>query len=358
MQTLKELYNISSHSGDEKKIRKYVKRQCEKRGALCWVDTQGNLYAVKGDAETYPCVVSHLDEVHGKRSEGYRVIQSGDTIFGYDVETMETCGIGADDKNGIWVCLQCLERYDVMKCSFFVGEEVGCIGSSHADMTFFDDARFVLQCDRRGGSDFITNAAGVELCTESFVHDAMIELFGYSKANGSVTDVMELKERGLKVCSCNISCGYYNPHTDSEATKVSELRNCFDLVCNIIDNCTSVYPHEYKYERKTYGYNSYGNYNPYKYDDWYIHSGSDSIWSKDDKKDDYWGWDNHVGYNEQQDMLYELIEEALTNSTMDEYGLDLLYEVEKDNFPALTKADFHNAYEEIKQWYGEYVTKD
>ncbi len=141
-------------------------------------------------------------------------------------------------------------------------------------MTFFDDARFVLQCDRRGGSDFITNAVGVELCNESFVNDAMIELFGYSKANGSVTDVMELKERGLKVCACNISCGYYNPHSDSEATKVSELRNCLDLVCNIIDNCTDVYPHEY--ERKAFSYNRYyGNYNPYRHDDWY-----------DDKKDD------------------------------------------------------------------------
>lgn len=357
MQTLKKLYNISSHSGDEKRIRKYVKKQCEKRGALCWVDTCGNLYAVKGDAETYPCVVSHLDEVHGNRSAGYRVIQSGDTIFGYDVETMETCGIGADDKNGIWVCLQALERYDVMKCAFFVSEEVGCIGSSHADMTFFDDARFVLQCDRRGGSDFITNAAGVDLCTESFVNDAMIDWFGYSKANGSVTDVMELKERGLKVCACNISCGYYNPHTDSEATKVSELRNCLDLVCNIIDNCKDVYPHEY--ERKVFSYNSYyGNYNPYRHDDWYHHNGNDTIWFDDGKKDSDNLWYDNDGYNEQLDMLYELMEEGMTNSSFDEYGLDLFYEAEKDNFPALTKEDYHNAYEDIKQWYGAYVTED
>jgi hypothetical protein len=35
-------------------------------------------------------------------------------------------GLGADDKNGIWIALQCLKKYDTVKVAFFVSEEVGC----------------------------------------------------------------------------------------------------------------------------------------------------------------------------------------------------------------------------------------
>ena len=42
-------------------------------------------------------------------------------------------GSRADDKNGIWICLKCLEDCKMVKCAFFVQEEVECIGSSHAD---------------------------------------------------------------------------------------------------------------------------------------------------------------------------------------------------------------------------------
>ena len=61
-------------------------------------------------------------------------------IVGYDHRHKRMVGIGADDKNGIWICLKCLEDFKAVKCAFFVQEEVGRIGSSHADMTFFSTA--------------------------------------------------------------------------------------------------------------------------------------------------------------------------------------------------------------------------
>lgn len=44
-----------------------------------------------------------------------------------------------------------------MKVAFFVSEEIGCVGSRNADMGFFEDARFVIEPDRRGYEDLITN---------------------------------------------------------------------------------------------------------------------------------------------------------------------------------------------------------
>ena len=59
-----------------------------------------------------------------------------------------------------------------------------------------------------------------------------------------MTDVLELKERGIGVSCINLSCGYYEPHTDEEFTVKKDLLNCLRLVEHIIENCLSVYPHE------------------------------------------------------------------------------------------------------------------
>lgn len=36
-------------------------------------------------------------------------------------------------------------------------------------MSFFDDVRFVIQPDRKGNSDLITNIGYSELCSEGFI---------------------------------------------------------------------------------------------------------------------------------------------------------------------------------------------
>ena len=329
MKQLKELYSISAHSGKEKKMRRYVKRVCEQMGAVCHTDEAGNLYAVKGYADTYPCVVAHLDEVHTGHSQGYRVMEHDGVIYGYDILRRETCGIGADDKNGIWVCLQAMAKYDVIKCAFFVGEEIGCVGSSDADMSFFADARFVLQCDRRGGSDFIVNAAGVDLCTDEFVKMAGIETYGYHTEHGSVTDVMTLKERGLSVCACNIACGYYNPHTSSEATVWSELCNCRDLVFHIIDTIEEVCPHDYDYG---YGYYKKSKKKGTSYFDWFDDGGNYSI-------------------EDQFNDLYMEIDQGVSYGYYDDGAIDLVYECLHENYPLLSREDFENVFEDVMLWH-------
>jgi putative aminopeptidase FrvX len=165
-------------------------------------------------------------------------------IFGFNGLKRSFCGLGADDKNGIWICLKCLEEFDVMKCVFFVGEETGCYGSSHADMSFFNDCRFVLQCDRKGNSDMVTYYCGNTLCSDDFLLDTTPDKFGYRQSDGMITDVITLKNRGLKVSCANLSCGYYHPHSPYEFTCWEDLMKCYRFVGHIIENCSKTYPHQ------------------------------------------------------------------------------------------------------------------
>lgn len=330
MELLKDLYRISSPSGEESAMTEFVVKKLQEAGAECRVDESGNVYAVKGEADTYPCIVSHLDEVHRAHEPGHSVLTLDDyLIFGYNINRKETEGIGADDKNGIWVCLRAMQEYDVMKCVFFVGEEVGCVGSSNADMAFFDDVRYVLQCDRRGGHDFIIDAAGVELCSDEFIQAVGMEEFYYHEEFGSVTDVMTLKQNGLKVSACNLSCGYYNPHTDSEATDFNDLSRCLNFVHHIIETCTDVYPHEYKRKLKV----------------------------KIKKSPLLTGWDDYDRYNSYDDEYIEAYAEMeqlfLKGELSTEAELDSYIEIVQEKFLFLTSTDYDCIMEELKGYHGD-----
>jgi putative aminopeptidase FrvX len=247
MKLLKELYKIYSPTGREKGMRKFiiqwVKDHC--RNTMIAKDQKGNLYITKGKANNFPALCAHMDQVQKHRAPDFAVYQAEDMLFGYSKQYKEYQGLGADDKNGIWVCLKCLEKYDALKVAFFVEEEAGCVGSQKAVMSFFDDCRYVLQIDRKNGGDFITTIGGwTPLCSKEFIEAVQPLKFGYHEEVGLMTDVESLKENGLKVSAANISCGYYNPHTDTEFTLYSELENCLHFVEHIIETCQDTYKHE------------------------------------------------------------------------------------------------------------------
>ena len=151
--------------------------------------------------------------------------------------------MGADDKNGVFICLECLKKYDSMKVVFFREEETGCRGSSEAVMSFFDDVRFVIQPDRKGDSDLVTSIGYAGLCSEKFMEAIEPEKWGYMEENGSMTDILTLKENGLGVSCINVSCGYYNAHTDKEITVKKDLTKSLMFIEHIIEDCTDVYSH-------------------------------------------------------------------------------------------------------------------
>lgn len=246
-QLLKKLYNIYSPSGKEQEMIRFL---CSYINGLhgnisLQKDSFGNLYVTKGNSESYPCLVSHLDQIsHCRHSKDFRVIEAEGILFGYSPSKRRYENLGADDKNGIFICLECLQKYDVIKVVFFREEETGCKGSAQAYMPFFDDVRFVIQPDRKGHSDLITAISFTELCSEKFIREAAPEKWGYAEKNGLMTDVLTLKENGLEVSCVNVSCGYYNPHTDEEITVKKDLQKCLDFIEHLIEDCTAVYTHQ------------------------------------------------------------------------------------------------------------------
>jgi putative aminopeptidase FrvX len=260
---LYELYNVHSPSGIEGPMIEFIKAKLKKLELKFTIDEWGNIYVQKGLAANYPCIVAHMDEVHTKRSKGYEVITIRDEIIvGYDKLIKDYHGIGADDKNGIWCCLKALEDFEVLKVAFFTEEETGGTGSMNSNLKFFRDCRFVLQCDRKGNSDFVTEIYGTSLCSKKFIKDIDLKANGYKEATGMFTDIYNLKTRKLPISVCNMSCGYYNPHTKTELTNIEDLYKCYSFVSHIIENCTSVYQHTYVKKYNYYGgydyFNSYG----------------------------------------------------------------------------------------------------
>ena len=241
---LTDVLSVQSASYDQWRMFAYIIRQAQEYDFYVH---DGNIYIEKGDALQKPCIVAHMDTVHNI-VEDLSIIDIDGKLTGFNKVQMTQTGIGGDDKVGIFIALECLHHFDNIKVAFFRDEEVGCVGSGLADMPFFDDCTFVLQCDRKGNKDFITNASGTELSSSIFQKTIKktIKKYGYSFANGMMTDVMTLKQNGLKVSCANISCGYYNPHCENEYVVVDDVMNCLSMVMDIISSFgTEQFIHEY-----------------------------------------------------------------------------------------------------------------
>lgn len=186
-------------------------------------------------------------------NEGYLL----DRIYGCD-DTVRY-SILEYAKNEIGIALEALRTLPALKVLFTVQEEIGAVGASYASIKFFDDCRFVLECDRKGNSDIITSIYHEKICSDEFLYDIkpIFKSYGYSKNNGLLTDVVELRDNNLNLSCVNISCGYYNPHTDEEYTVLKDLQNCLEMVLEICSSVTNTYLHEnhkfYNYYNDSFG---------------------------------------------------------------------------------------------------------
>lgn len=220
------------------------------KGVKYQKDEYGNIYAVKGRAETYPAYVCHIDTVHEIR-DSYQVYKSEGGCYyamSEDKGELKQVGIGGDDKCGIIACIEMLHRLKNVKCAFFLDEEVGCLGSEKAQLVFFEDCRFAIQIDRQNGGDIITvgKMGDVQLCSDEFANilGDVGKAYGYKACQGRNTDVVKLKERGLDISCVNLSAGYYNPHKDNEYIVEWELLNCI-AYAKAMASFTSVFKHKY-----------------------------------------------------------------------------------------------------------------
>lgn len=246
---LKKICRVQSPSGQERNMINFIKNFIKLvENTNCVEDKYGNLLITKGELEEgefYPCLIAHMDEVHDFNS--HRIIcEVDDFMFAWDKKIGKRDGIGADDKNGIYIALEMLKRFDKLKIFFSVGEEIGCVGTNRVDLKFFDNVGYMMQCDRRGSSDLIVYTNSIDVTSDEFLIDIshICIQYDYAEARGVYTDVGALKLRGVNVSGCNISCGYFDEHSENELIHLPSLENCMNFVYFILlELQTKKYPH-------------------------------------------------------------------------------------------------------------------
>ncbi len=261
MNLLKSLYQIHAPTYHEWPmiafVMEYVKKHIPE--AEVKMDGWGNLYFKKGECgEGYPTLVCHLDQVQKLHSEDFEVRQDGDKLYGWSEQNQHQEGLGADDKNGIWNCLRCLEECPRLKVFMAVGEEKGCIGSNRADMGFFDDSLYVLEPDCKGSEEIHTNLKGIPCASPDFDQALLAaqdnlkpqtsNINPYTITPGKGSDIFALTLNGIGVSCANIPAGYHLPHKDDEYTLVSELEHSYNYIKQTILRLNVRFPHIFKSE--------------------------------------------------------------------------------------------------------------
>ena len=211
-------------------------------------DRKGNCYIKIGESKTaFTC---HMDTAC---KIGERVIHKIEENF---IKTDGCTILGADDKAGMTILLYMIENKVPGLYCFFIGEEVGCIGSTFAseDKMFLDYDR-MISFDRRGTNSVITFQSSRRCCSDEFA-DALAEQLNnlgmsYKKDDtGVYTDSAEFVSV-IPECT-NISVGYYSEHTTNEKQDIEHLENLAKSCIKVDWESLPVARDKSKNERKKY----------------------------------------------------------------------------------------------------------
>ena len=232
-------------------------------------DGLGNYYIQIGETPStmFTC---HLDTADKTQTKVKHV---------FDGNIIRTDGksiLGADDKAGMTVILYMIQKQVPGLYYFFIGEEVGCIGSRKLADTwtkteFSKYIKKVVSFDRRGTDSIITYQMFGRCCSDEFAQ----ELANRMNATGNKMK-MVLDDTGILTDSAkfvrlvpectNISVGYQNEHTGKESQDIEFLRRLCNTVVKVDWETLPVKrdaleEDDYDHYYSGYGYESMSKYN-------------------------------------------------------------------------------------------------
>jgi di/tripeptidase len=225
---LKRLLAVPTCSRQEGQMVEFLVEHVRERGsARCGsigTDSLNNVLIRKGGPGVLPCVAAHIDTVHPLRA--VEIVQQDGILFGLD-ENGQRTGIGADDKAGVYICLELLERFDDIAVALFGAEEIGCVGATHAPAVWFDDVGYVIEFDCPGYGLVSYTSSGARLFANDgeFIQTAapVMQAHGLDRwQRHPFTDVMALRRR-FNISCLNLSCGYHNLHRSDDYVVVEEV---------------------------------------------------------------------------------------------------------------------------------------
>ena len=219
-------------------------------------DEFGNLFIKIGESDVM--FTSHLDTATSALSEVVHVID------GVNIKTDGKSILGADDKAGVTIMLHMIENNIPGLYYFFLGEEVGCVGSRKVATKYKEEKQEginkVISFDRRGTTSIITFQSGSRCCSDKFGDELSKQLnlandtFSYKNdTTGLLTDSIQFVK--LYPECTNISVGYQNEHTFSEVQDIEHLEKLAEACLKVDWNNLPVDRDPSKTE---YNYGSYG----------------------------------------------------------------------------------------------------
>lgn len=228
MRPLKKFLQLTTKTypnGHETELIKYLPKGYK-------IDSFGNYFIKIGDSKT--CFTCHLDTADWTQKNVKHCFVDG------FVRTDGNSILGADDKAGMTVMLYMIDKKIPGYYFFFIGEEVGCQGSSKLAAGLFkaksankiENYPFdkVISFDRRGTNSVITHQMYGRCCSNEFAIELSRQLneadvtFSYEPDDsGIMTDSAQFTEF-ISECT-NISVGYYNEHTHSESQDIEHLQS-------------------------------------------------------------------------------------------------------------------------------------
>jgi putative aminopeptidase FrvX len=281
LQLTDHTYPHGSFGTDEARVKDFEKRAKKLYEVLpsdLERDEFGNLYKLIGDGSTTVMFTAHLDTATQADVKVKHVIE-GDFI-----KTDGTSILGADDKTGIAIMMYMMENKVPGLYYFFLGEEVGCLGSKWLAKKLEDEKWLeedlyknidkVISLDRKGYDSVIsfqsTRTASDEFCDEVAKRlNALDDTFKYkTDPTGLYTDSARVSH--LYAECTNLSVGYSGHHTKQEKQDFKFMEKLSEA-CIKMDWETLPVKRDPKKnnERK-----SYGGYSSNDYDYGYGYGGS------------------------------------------------------------------------------------
>lgn len=275
---LLDLFHLYAPSKKEEPVLNFIKSVLEANKIPYSQDKNGNIICLNHTGE--PLLSAHTDCVGTAESGAYVELID---IYPYgDDEIMKGIGnIGGDDKCGVFLILLYLLSGKPINAVFSICEEIGgtdgikTVVKEVEENEVWKSIPYAIVLDRKHPGDIICykndyGSLKFEEALEKIGKD-----YGYKAVLGGCSDMNTLKDY---FNGCNLSVGYFNPHSTTEFVSIADLYNCWEYLNELIEKMPRDLPLEEKKPYTSY-YNNYGNNNYY------------NKWSKDKYDQTIYGCD-------------------------------------------------------------------
>ena len=214
-------------------LKKVLREELLEMGYLP-TSRKGFLYA---PGEIPVLLVAHLDTVHYEPPSIICYSKDGRYM-------MSPQGIGGDDRAGVYMILQILQR---VKCHvlFCEDEESGGHGAKvFTKGSIKVNVNYIIELDRKGDNDAVYYG-----CYNPEFRE-FIQGFGFQESVGSFSDISILAPH-LKTAAVNLSTGYYNAHRNHELIDTQVMASNVERVIEMVMTPTEHYKYQSKFTNRT-----------------------------------------------------------------------------------------------------------